>query len=615
MSKTSPPLKAQTRRSVGRAVLLAAGTGTRLRPLTDDIPKCLVQVAGETIIERALRILGRQGITEGVIVVGHCGEVVRNRLGSWFAGVDIRYIDAPDYLTTNNIRSLWDARAVLDTDLLLIEADLVFDAEVIATILKTPGSSAAVVPVDQAPPGSKVRIDEANKITQFILGGHNPEKGRGSIYKTANIYLLERDLLVDHVAPRLSRVIAAGNVHQYYESILRDLVLEGSVTLSAVDVSAARWYEVDDHQDLDVAEFLFLDRDGQFERLQSIYGSYWRYGVVDHSYISNVYFPTRELVGDLEKHLHSAITSYPVGQRELVRIASKWTGANHDYLTIANGACELIKILASNAMRRPTIVTPTFNEYESVVAESGLNRFPLDAQTFELDVDAFAQSAIQWGSDMAVIASPNNPTGLSVPREQLLKLAQMLAGHRCRLMVDESFIEFSRAGCSQSVEDAVDHHSNLVVIKSMSKVFGVPGLRLGYLLSADRTLIHRVRSALPIWNVNGLAEQFLRVIGKYEKAFARSCDLTRESSQELQASLSALPGLNPIKSDANFILCRLDGKGADAAQVARRLYVAHNILIKDCSSKTMPDARRYLRISARTPEENQRLVSALASVL
>lgn len=614
MNEASPRLKTETSHGVRRAVLLAAGTGTRLQPLTDGIPKCLLKVAGETIIERALRTLACQGIKEAVIVVGHCGEAVRSHLGSRFAGIGIEYADAPDYATTNNIRSLWDARGALDTDLLLVEGDLVFDADVIAALLATPGNSAAVVPVDQAPPGSKVCIDDANKITQFILDGANP--GRGRVYKTANIYLMRKDLLVGHVVPRLSRAISGGHVNQYYESIFRDLVQDGSLTdFAAVDISAARWCEIDDLNDLDAADFLFLSRSEQFDRLQRLYGSYWRYGVADHSYISNVYFPTRDLFGDLEKALRSAVTSYPVGQSELARIAGKWTGANRHHLAVANGACELIKILAGAAMCRPTIPAPAFNEYESVIAASALNRFPLDPRSFELDVDAFAKSAIEWGSDMAVVASPNNPTGLSVRREQLLRLAEMLAGHRCRLMVDESFVEFSRAGRSQSVEDAVDRHPNLVVIKSMSKVFGIPGLRLGYLLSADRDLIRRVQDALPIWNVNGLAEEFLRIIGKYQDAFVRSCDLTRESCRELEDLLSALPQIQPLKSDANFILCRLAGGQADATDVARRLYIAHNILIKDCSGKTMPDAHRYLRIAARTRAENQRLVFALASVL
>ena len=377
-------------RVVRRAVLLAAGSGRRLQPLTDKIPKCLVEVGGEAIVERALRVLSSQGITEAVIVIGHCGDAVRERLGTHFAGVAISYVEAPDYATTNNIRSLWDARTALDRDLLLIEADLVFDAGVIAALLAASGSSAAVVSVDRAPPGSKVLLGSANEVTRFILDGDNTgsEAGGGDIYKTANIYLLREKLLVDCIVPRLAHAIAGGHVDRYYESVFRDLVQDGSMTdLGAVDVSAFRWYEIDDRRDLDVAEFLLLDRDEQFDRVQRLHGSYWRYGIADHSYMSNMYFPPGELMADLKAHLASVVASYPVGQEELARLAGQFTGANPDCLAVANGTCELIKVLAGGAMRRPTIPTPAFNEYESVVAGNELNRFPLDPQTFELDVE------------------------------------------------------------------------------------------------------------------------------------------------------------------------------------------------------------------------------------
>ena len=600
--------------AVRRAVLLAAGTGTRLRPLTAEVPKCLVEVAGESIVERALRVLRSQGVGEVVIVVGHCGEKLRERLGSRFADIELRYVEAPDYATTNNIRSLWDARSALDRDVILIEGDLIFDEAVISALLAIPGSSAAVVPVERAPSGTKVILNETNRVVSFLLSG-DEEADHEIPYKTANIYLLRQETLVNQVVPGLLRAIASGHVDRYYESVFCDLVRDGRLDLTAVDVSACQWCEIDDRQDLAVAEFMMLDRESQYDRLQRLHGSYWRYGVTDHAYIYNVYFPTTKLVANLKANLTSIVSSYPANQVEMARLVGQWTGQDPHHIAVGNGASELIKSLATHEMRRLTVPTPTFNEYEAVVADNSVNRVPLDQRTFELNIDAFMQSALGWGSDMAVIASPNNPTGLSVPRKQLLDLCRHLAAHNCRLMVDESFVEFSRAGCTQSVEDAVVEHHNLVVIKSLSKVFGIAGLRLGYIVSADTDFIQRLRRALPIWNVNGLAEEFLRTIGAYRSAFVRSCALARASACELEAGLSTVEGVTLIKSDANFILCRLDDPEVEAADVARRLFVEHRILVKDCSTKTMKDGHRYLRISSRTHKENRRLVSALVSVL
>ena len=604
-------------RAVRRAVILAAGKGNRLHTATADAPKCLVEVGGQPLLVRALRALASQGIAEAVIVIGYKGEAVRDRIGSRFAGVDICYVEAPDYATTNNIRSLWDARDYLDQDLLLLEADVAFDPAVIAALLMESGSGAAVAPYDRALSGTVVRRDGRERVTSFTLGAdQGGQFDTANTFKTVNIYLLRKELLREQILPRLCSAIEAHHVHDYYERIFRDCVADGSVVdLAAVDVSASRWYEIDDHRDLDAAEFLFLDRHAQFDRIQKLHGAYWRYGFTDHSYLYNMHFPPAEMLDVFHGDLREIVTNYPVAQTELARLVANWTGANPDHLVVANGAAELIKILGSQFARRLTIPTPSFNEYEEVVAQDELNRFPLDPATFVLDVDAFAESAIRWGSDTAVVVTPNNPTALSVLPDDVLRLARLLEVQGCRLIVDESFIEFSRTGVAGSIEEVVEEFPNLVVIKSMSKVFGVAGLRLGYLRSADREFVEAVRGCLPIWNVNGLAEEFLRTVGRYRSEFAESCDLTRAACRELYADLLALPGVEPIEPDANFVLCKLVDPSFTGPEIARRLYVEHNILIKDCASKSMPEADRYLRIASRTTAENRQLVRSLAALL
>jgi len=613
----APNTQNQDSTIVHRAVILAAGKGNRLQPLTADIPKCLVKVGGEPLLERALGALGSQGVSEAVIVIGYKGDIIRERIGDCFDGVDIRYVEAPDFATTNNIRSLWDARDYLNEDVLLVEADVIFDASVVGALLGEASSSVAVAPYRRPLSGTVVHRNGNGCVTEFALGADQSGGFEmGDALKTVNIYLLRAELLSEQIVPRLCRAIEAGRVNDYYESIFRDCVADGSVAdLAAVDVSSSRWYEIDDHHDLDAAEFLFLDRDAQYERIQQLHGGYWRYGFTDHSYLYNMHFPPDEMVEGFRGDLWDVVTNYPVGQRELARLTSEWTGADPDNLAVANGAAELIKILGNEFMQRLTIPTPSFNEYEEVVPAGGLNRFPLREGTFELDVDAFADSAIAWKSDAAVVVTPNNPTSVSVSREDILRLARRLEPEGYKLSVDESFIEFSRAGMDGSVEDLVGEYANLVVIKSMSKVFGIAGLRIGYLLSADREFIASVRRALPIWNINGMAEEFLRTLGRYRGQFEKSCELTRLAFGELYQDLLGLPGIEPIEPDANFVLCRLSGDSANGPEVARRMYVEHNILIKDCAAKSMPEADRYLRIASRTPEENRRLIEALKIVL
>jgi threonine-phosphate decarboxylase len=240
-----------------------------------------------------------------------------------------------------------------------------------------------------------------------------------------------------------------------------------------------------------------------------------------------------------------------------------------------------------------------------------LTRFYLDPVTFELDVEAFAKRTIQARSRAAIVVTPNNPTALSVSRAELLFLAERLHRHNILLVVDESFIDFAKDGTENTIQPFLEQFPNIVLIKSMSKVFGIAGLRLGYLLCSDLQVVESVRNALPIWNINGLGEAFLRTIGRYRGEFLASCERVKADRDELYEMLRCLPGIAPLQPDANFLLAKIEHPGLTGADLVQRLFQSHNILIKDCAGKSMQDADRYLRIASRTPAENRKLVEAL----
>ena len=149
----------------------------------------------------------------------------------------------------------------------------------------------------------------------------------------------------------------------------------------------------------------------------------------------------------------------------------------------------------------------------------------------------------------------------------------------------------------------------------MSKVFGIAGLRLGYILSSDSEFINTIRDSIPIWNVNSLAEEFLYTVGRYRREFIESCNQTRLDCRSLYEDLMATDGIEPIEPDANFVMCKLSDPNASGFDITRKLYIEHNILIKDCAKKSMIEADRYLRIASRTKEENKKLIHALTMVL
>lgn len=610
---TGGPASGVADRTVTRAVILAAGVGERLRPLTDETPKCLVEVGGKPILLRALSTLARCGFSEVVIVVGHCRSRIQEAVGDVFQGMKIQYVLAPEYDKTNNVVSLWQARDSLDRDVLLLEADVIFEEKVLRRLLQADGNAMIVSQYCTWHSGTVIRRDAKTQIvSQLILGADQDDCfDYSDSFKTANLYKFQTAFLSDYLVPELCRTVSSGSTQDYYESLFRQPIATQDVSFAAVDVSDLKWYEVDDHNDLEAANYRFASEPERLDRIQGLHGGYWRYGFRDHSYLYNLYFPPQKMLDHFERNLRNIITSYPVAQGELARLVGNWTGAAPEQIAVANGASELIKILGKSITSSITIPVPSFNEYENVIGAEGLNRFYLDPETFDLDVDAFSDATIRARSKAAIVVTPNNPTSLSVPLDALEHLAKRLMPQGIRLVIDESFMDFSSGGLSNSFQPLLDLFPNVILLKSMSKVFGIAGLRLGYLLCSDTAVVDSVRAELPIWNINGLAEEFLRVVGRYRKQFLESCEQVKRDRDEFYEMLLDVPGIVPVKPDANFIMFKLEHPGLTGPELVRRLFSTHNTLIKDCGGKSMADGERYLRVTSRTPAENCELVEAL----
>jgi histidinol-phosphate/aromatic aminotransferase/cobyric acid decarboxylase-like protein len=353
-------------------------------------------------------------------------------------------------------------------------------------------------------------------------------------------------------------------------------------------------------------------REAEYETLQSEHGGYWRHGFVDHAYLYNLHFPPESFFEALGSQIHELVLNYPVGQDVVARLVGDLIGQPAERIVVGNGAAELIKILSTKVAQKLILPVPSFNEYANATPAGNAVEFALEAPTFQLDVDAFAARAIERGADVAVVVTPNNPTSLLVPRADLLRLLNLLDGHGCVLVVDESFIDFAETGAAESLEKDVANHQNLAILKSMSKAYGICGLRIGYLLTANAELASQMRGGLHIWNINGFAEAFLRLAPGYRQDFAESCDRVRTERDALYKDLVTVPGLLVYRPDANFIFCRLPEGAPSGPHLARRLFVEDNIYIKHCQDKTMPDSSRYVRIASRTRNENTAVTRALA---
>lgn len=281
-----------------------------------------------------------------------------------------------------------------------------------------------------------------------------------------------------------------------------------------------------------------------------------------------------------------------------------------DCLLPASGSTELF-YLAPQVLRprRALLVTPAFSEYQRALALVGtaLDFFPLRPENnFELDLCQLLQQ-VRPDTDLVLLANPGNPTGAGVPAAKIESLARALR-EQALLAVDEAFIDFCPA---QSVIERVADHSNLYVIRSLTKFYAIPGLRAGYLAGSPRG-IARLAAARPPWPLSTPALAAAIACLDQGEFRAATLEAIPRLRQQLAAGLTGL-GLTVFPSRANYLLARLEGAGQNAAVLEAALR-PQGLLIRDCASFAPLDGR-YLRLAVRSAEDNQRLLTALAALL
>jgi len=353
----------------------------------------------------------------------------------------------------------------------------------------------------------------------------------------------------------------------------------------------------------------------KYEYISKQHGGYYRHDFIDHAYLYNLYFPPEEVFTRFKNQIHDLVLNYPVAQVDLAKLIAKIIDQPAERLVVGNGAAELIKIVSGHIAQKVIVPVPSFNEYVNAAEPSNVIEFSLEFPSFELDVDKFAAEAIRNNADVAIVVTPNNPTSLMVPKSDLIRLANKLLAINCMLIIDESFLDFTENPDQNSLEKEIEKYKNVAIFKSMSKAYGICGLRIGYMLTANTNFADAVRGGIHIWNVNGFAEEFLRILPEYKSEFLESCKKVRIDRDEMYNKLNLIDGMTVFKPDANYIFCRLPKNVKSASEITKDLFIKYNMLIKGCAGKSQPDADRYLRIASRTEEENCKLVDALIDVM
>jgi histidinol-phosphate/aromatic aminotransferase/cobyric acid decarboxylase-like protein len=353
----------------------------------------------------------------------------------------------------------------------------------------------------------------------------------------------------------------------------------------------------------------------KYEFISGQHGGYYRHDFIDHAYLYNLYFPPEAIFTNFKDQVHDLVLNYPVAQDALAGLVGKIIDQPAERIVVGNGAAELIKIVSGHIAGKLIVPVPSFNEYANAAPSGKVVEFPLEFPSFQLDVDKFAAEAIRVKADVAVVVTPNNPTSMLIPKPDLIRLAKKLETHDCVLIIDESFLDFAENPGEISLEQEIEEYPNVAIFKSMSKAYGICGIRIGYMLTANSKFAEVVRKGVHIWNINGFAEEFLRLLPDYKEEFIESCKRVRTDRDSLYKKLCALEGMTVFKPDANFIFCRLPDTVQRAPEITKKLFIEHNMYIKHCVGKTQPDSDRYLRIASRTEAENCKLVAALIDVM
>ena len=599
-----------------QAIILAAGMGRRLKELTQNNTKCMVKVNGVTLIERLLGQLERQELSRIVIVVGYEGKKLMDYIATLDVKTPIVYVENNIYNKTNNIYSLALAKDYLcEEDTLLFESDLIFEDAVIDAIVSDPRPSLALVDKYESwMDGTCVTLNDQDEIKAFVPGKHFDFSRKDEYYKTVNIYKFDKSFSQTHYVPFLEAYCTALGRNEYYEQVLRIITMLDEPVIQAKRLSGEKWYEIDDIQDLDIATSMFSpNAEERVKLLQNRYGGYWRYPqLVDFCYLVNPYFPPKRMADEIKASFDVLLTQYPSGMRVNSLLAGRNFDIHAENVVLGNGAAELIKALMERFEGKTGFIRPTFEEYPNRYDKGNSVCFYPQNENFSYTADDLMDFFSDKEISNLVLVNPDNPTGNYIPKKDLERLIAWCEERDITLLVDESFVDFSdELGATLVTQEILDAHQKLYVMKSISKSYGVPGLRLGILASGNVEVISSLKKDVAIWNINSFAEFYMQIYEKYVKDYDKALKLFRAERTRFQNALSKLEGIRIIPSQANYFMLELTN-GKTAEQLTRTLLLNHTLFVKDLSSKTNGE---FLRIAIRNKQDNNKLVAALKAEL
>ena len=593
--------------------------GRRLGDLTKGHTKCMVEVNGVTLIDRVIHQISRLNLERLIIVVGYKGKELKEYIGDRYIDVlKIEYIENPIYDKTNNIYSLALAKDELcKDDTILLESDLIFEDSLLDILIEHSDPNLALVAKYESwMDGTMVRINQEREIINFIPKAAFRYEDVDVYYKTVNIYKFSKEFSRQEYVPFLDAYSKVMGNNEYYEQVLRVITMVHNSSLKALPVDGRKWYEIDDIQDLDIASAIFSEHEVKYGEYHKRYGGYWRFpSLLDYCYLVNPFFPPKRMIEEMKANFEVLLTEYPSGQWVNSLLAAKYFGIHQDYVVLGNGAAELIKSFTdSHRNERIGVIYPTFDEYPNRLSASEIIPFISYKPDFRYDADDLMKFYENKSLDLLLLINPDNPSGNFITIDNVIRLAEWCKAQGISLLVDESFVDFTDRFESNSLlkNEILEAYPNLSVMKSISKSYGVPGLRLGVFATSDKKTIERMKKDISIWNINSFGEFYMQIYGKYENDYRKACYKFIDERNRFYQLLKEIPYLHVMPSQANYFLCEVVDKYTSTELT--RILIDYDVLISNCGRKKKMTDRNLIRLAVRSKEDNNRLIAILKSL-
>lgn len=599
--------------------MLAAGMGKRLGEYTKNNTKCMLSVNGVKLIDRVIDMLSARNISRLIMVVGYEAQNVIDYISQRDNnGLEIEFISNDIYDKTNNIYSLSLAKDELcKEDTILLESDLIFEERILDLLLNHPDKDLALVAKYETwMDGTMVTIDSDRNIVNFIPKEAFRYEDVDVYYKTVNIYKFSKEFSANIYVPFLLAYSKVMGYNEYYEQVLRILLHLHNSPLKALPIGNEKWYEIDDVQDLDIASCIFSEDVVKYNEYHRRYGGYWRFPqMLDYCYLVNPFFPPKRMRDELKANFDILLENYPSGMYVNSLLAGKYFGIKQDYVVVGNGAAELIKVvMEDHAEDKVGIVYPTFDEYPNRLKKEQIVPFVVDTPDFRYGADDLIDYFKDKEIKLLLLINPDNPSGNFIPKNDVLRLAGWCMNAGVRLIVDESFVDFTEGfeGNSLLHNDILEEYPVMMVMKSISKSYGVPGLRLGIFATSNKEMISKIKKEVSIWNINSFGEFYMQIFGKYEKDYHRACQLFIEERETFRKELESIPYLHVVPSQANYFLCEVIAKYT-SSELTQEL-INHDVIISNCGLKSNMAGKQLIRLAVRSRADNKKLISILKSL-